>query len=140
MLAMSLQADGWYLRSCIIWSRPNCMPESCTDRPTQAHSYVFLFSKKPRYFYDVEALREPAEWARWGDQTVPKHDGTATASGWIQPKTRGVLPNNMRQAPQDTTLDGSDARAISSRGGIKADDYDGEVDGGIGKSRATFTQ
>jgi len=88
MLAMSLQADGWYLRSCIIWSRPNCMPESCTDRPTQAHSYVFLFSKKPRYFYDAEALREPAEWARWGDQTVPKHDGTATASGWIQPRTR----------------------------------------------------
>ena len=57
-LAFALQADGWYLRSDIIWSKPNPMPESVTDRPTKAHEYVFLMSKNPRYFYDADAVRE----------------------------------------------------------------------------------
>jgi DNA modification methylase len=59
LLAFALRADGWYLRSEIIWARPNPMPESVTDRPTKAHSTVFLLSKSPRYFYDQEAVREP---------------------------------------------------------------------------------
>jgi DNA modification methylase len=53
-VAFALQADGWYLRSDIIWHKPNPMPESCTDRPTKAHEYVFLLSKRARYFYDAE--------------------------------------------------------------------------------------
>ena len=57
-VALALQADGWYLRSDIIWAKPNPMPESCTDRPTKAHEYLFLLSKKPRYYYDAEAIRE----------------------------------------------------------------------------------
>jgi len=57
-LAFALQADGWYLRSDIIWSKPNPMPESVTDRPTKAHEYLFLLTKKARYFYDAEAVRE----------------------------------------------------------------------------------
>ncbi len=57
-VAFALQADGWYLRSDIIWSRPNPMPESVTDRPTKSHSYVFLLAKSPRYFFDQEAVRE----------------------------------------------------------------------------------
>jgi DNA modification methylase len=57
-VAFALQADGWYLRSDIIWSKPNPMPESVTDRPTKAHEYLFLLSKSPRYFYDAEAIRE----------------------------------------------------------------------------------
>jgi DNA modification methylase len=58
-LAFALQADGWYLRSDIIWSKPNPMPESVTDRPTRAHEYVFLLTRSPRYFFDQEAVREP---------------------------------------------------------------------------------
>jgi DNA modification methylase len=58
-VAFALQADGWYLRSDIIWSKPNPMPESVTDRPTRAHEYLFLLTKSPRYFYDSEAIREP---------------------------------------------------------------------------------
>ncbi len=58
-LAFALQADGWYLRSDIIWSKPNPMPESVTDRPTKAHEYLFLLTKSPRYFYDADAIREP---------------------------------------------------------------------------------
>jgi DNA modification methylase len=58
LLAFALRADGWYLRSEIIWARPNPMPESVTDRPTKSHSTVFLLSKQPRYFYDADAIRE----------------------------------------------------------------------------------
>ncbi len=57
-LAFALQAAGWYLRSDIIWAKPNPMPESVTDRPTKAHEYVFLLSKSKRYFYDSDAIRE----------------------------------------------------------------------------------
>ncbi len=57
-LAMALQADGWTLRSDIIWSKPNPMPESVTDRPATAHEHVFLLTPGPRYFYDAEAVRE----------------------------------------------------------------------------------
>ena len=61
-VAFALQADGWYLRSDIIWSKPNPMPESVTDRPTKAHEYVFLLTKSPRYYYDADAIREPHTW------------------------------------------------------------------------------
>jgi DNA modification methylase len=58
-VAFALQADGWWLRSDIIWAKPNPMPESVTDRPTKAHEYIFLLTKSARYFYDQEAVREP---------------------------------------------------------------------------------
>jgi len=60
MVAFALRADGWYLRSDIIWHKPNCMPESVTDRPTKAHEYIFLLSKSQKYYYDGEAIKEPA--------------------------------------------------------------------------------
>jgi DNA modification methylase len=59
-VAFALQADGWFLRQDIIWHKPNPMPESVTDRCTKAHEYVFLLSKSARYFYDAEAIKEPA--------------------------------------------------------------------------------
>jgi len=58
-VAFALQADGWWLRSDIIWAKPNPMPESVTDRPTKAHEYVFLLAKSKTYFYDADAIREP---------------------------------------------------------------------------------
>jgi DNA modification methylase len=58
-VAFALQAAGWYLRSDIIWSKPNPMPESVTDRPTKAHEYVFLLTKSERYYWDADAVREP---------------------------------------------------------------------------------
>jgi site-specific DNA-methyltransferase (cytosine-N4-specific) len=57
-IAFALQADGWHLRSDIIWYKPNCQPESVKDRPTQAHEYIFLLSKEEKYYYDYEAIRE----------------------------------------------------------------------------------
>jgi DNA modification methylase len=58
---------GWYLRSDVIWSKPNPMPESVTDRPTKAHEYVFLLAKQQQYFYDAEAVREPFADERMGN-------------------------------------------------------------------------
>lgn len=58
-LAFALQDDGWYLRSDIIWQKPNCQPESVKDRPTRSHEYLFLFSKSEKYYYDAEAIKEP---------------------------------------------------------------------------------
>lgn len=71
-VAFALQDDGWYLRSDIIWNKPNAMPESVTDRPTKAHEYIFLFSKQPSYYYDHEAIKEPAIY---GTQDIRGSDG-----------------------------------------------------------------
>jgi DNA modification methylase len=57
-VALALQADGWYLRSDVIWAKPNPVPEGVRDRPVRAHEYLFLFSKQPHYFYDQEAVRQ----------------------------------------------------------------------------------
>jgi len=59
MLAFALRADGWYLRQDIIWSKPNPMPESVTDRCTKSHEYIFLLSKSARYYYNADAIKEP---------------------------------------------------------------------------------
>ena len=58
--AFAMQARGWYLRSDIIWHKPNPMPESVTDRPTKSHEYIFLMTKAPRYYYNHEAIKEKA--------------------------------------------------------------------------------
>jgi len=74
-VAFALQADGWYLRQDIIWHKPNPMPESVTDRCTKAHEYIFLISKKPHYYYDHEAVKEPAR--NWGTRDRSEmRDGT----------------------------------------------------------------
>lgn len=59
-LAFALRADGWYLRQDIIWNKSNCMPESVRDRCTKSHEYIFLLSKSERYYFDPQAIREPA--------------------------------------------------------------------------------
>ena len=61
-VAFALQADGWYLRSDIIWHKPNPMPESVKDRPTKSHEYIFLLSKNKKYYYDYEAVLVPAKY------------------------------------------------------------------------------
>ncbi len=63
-LAFALQDSGWFLRSDIVWHKPNAMPESVKDRPTRAHEYVFMLTKSEQYHYDGEAVKEPAENGR----------------------------------------------------------------------------
>ena len=70
MFAFAMRADGWHLRQDIIWHKPNPMPESVRDRCTKAHEYIFLFSKQKKYFYDNEAIKEPA--TDWGTRDRSK--------------------------------------------------------------------
>lgn len=60
-LAFALQADGWYLRSDVVWQKPNAMPESVKDRPARSHEFLFMFTKSERYYYDWKAVREPSD-------------------------------------------------------------------------------
>ena len=86
-LAFALQADGWYLRSDIIWAKPNPMPESVTDRPTKAHEYVFLLSKSARYFYDAKAIAEMASGrssGRVADDKAGSGEGFEIRSGFVK--------------------------------------------------------
>ncbi|MDH3740293.1 MAG: site-specific DNA-methyltransferase [Hyphomicrobiales bacterium] len=88
-VAFALQADGWYLRQDIIWSKPNPMPESVTDRCTKAHEYIFMMSKSPRYHFDQEAILEPSSpntHARLS-QNVQDQIG----SGRVPGKTNGTM-------------------------------------------------
>lgn len=60
-LAFALQDDGWYLRTDIIWNKPNAMPESVKDRPTRSHEFLFMFSKSEKYFYNTDAVKQVAD-------------------------------------------------------------------------------
>jgi DNA modification methylase len=91
-VALALQGDGWYLRSDVIWTKPNPVPEGVRDRPVRAHEYLFLFSKEPRYFYDTEAVREigigapPDEKTRAREAAIRR--GHAQRSVWNIPTQR----------------------------------------------------
>jgi DNA modification methylase len=79
--AFALQADGWYLRQDIIWSKPNPMPESVTDRCTKAHDYIFLLSKSERYYFDATAIEEDAVARRQQRLTAPMDHPKAKGFG-----------------------------------------------------------
>ncbi len=90
-VAFALQADGWWLRSDIIWSKPNPMPESVTDRPTKSHEYLFLLSKSKTYYYDAEAIREPLQEStkeRGYTAAHLQHGGGPKEHGNSDPKIR----------------------------------------------------
>jgi len=92
-VAFALQADGWYLRSDIIWAKPNPMPESVTDRPTKSHEYLFLLTKSPRYYYDHVAIKE--------DGVIPA--GTKYAKG---SEERAAQPGVNARPPEYKIADG----------------------------------
>jgi DNA modification methylase len=133
-VAFALQADGWYLRSDIIWAKPNPMPESTTDRPTKSHEYVFLLSKQPRYFFNQEAVREDFADDRMGanglrDGTAEAHARAAGRGGdqGLSSFNRGATPG---RTPQAETLDGSNGEAPRGPDGRRATHIQG-ADGSI---------
>jgi DNA modification methylase len=90
MLAFALRDEGWYLRQDIIWSKPNPMPESIRDRCTKAHEYLFLFSKRPRYYFDADAIAESVadtSLARWRQPNIAEQTGSDRVPG----KTNGTM-------------------------------------------------
>jgi len=97
-VAFALQADGWYLRQDIIWHKPNPMPESVTDRCTKAHEYLFLLTKSARYYYNAEAIKEPAVY---GDHPRNGTDGYNYNVGG-QPPQSGITAKRRKPAGWDT--------------------------------------
>lgn len=93
-LAFALQADGWYLRQDIIWYKPNCMPESVKDRCTKSHEYIFLLSKSNKYYFDYEAIKEPAV----GFNNIPPAGSRGT-----------LTPNSRRRKGNSKTFRGGGA-------------------------------
>jgi DNA modification methylase len=97
-VAFALQADGWYLRQDIIWAKPNPMPESVTDRCTKAHEYIFLLSKSARYYFDAEAIKEPA-----ADPAREKRcEGENAYRGQAAIRPRGATRRHRKPAGWDT--------------------------------------
>ncbi|MBP5782043.1 MAG: site-specific DNA-methyltransferase [Bacteroidales bacterium] len=84
MLAFALRADGWYLRQDIIWHKPNPMPESVKDRCTKSHEYIFLLSKKQQYYFDYEAIQEPATGYDGRKDTVNKGSRNYANASYLQ--------------------------------------------------------
>ena len=115
MVAMALQRDGWWLRSDIIWHKPNPMPESVTDRPTKSHEYLFLLAKSKRYFYDADAVRE----AQAEDSIRAYQRALAsprTDSDWKQNIAVEHLGTGPTVSPNAAWSDGTKLRRLLSRG------------------------
>jgi len=110
-VAFALQADGWYLRSDIVWSKPNPMPESVTDRPTKSHEYVFLLSKSDRYFYDADAIREPVQQSSL--DRVAQNNGNPTFDGARARREAGHISGRDTMRPDQLVPEnGRNARSV----------------------------
>lgn len=123
-VAFALQADGWYLRSDIIWHKPNPMPESVTDRPTKAHEYIFLLTKSERYYYDADAIAEPATSMQIQMEQGYNGEGTKDyeSSGVQNPSDvkRRIIQNALHKA------DGKNSRMNRSRDPAHEHEYNGK--------------
>lgn len=107
-VAFALQADGWWVRSDVIWAKPNPMPESIEDRPTKSHEHVFLLAKSERYFYDADALREPAADPR----RRARAEGTSAFRGQAAIRPRGP---RAKRPPLDGAHGGAGADGLGAR-------------------------
>lgn len=137
-VAFALQADGWYLRSDIIWHKPNPMPESVTDRPTKSHEYLFLLSKEPTYYYDAAAIAEPlteSSIARLGQPTLATQNGSDRVPG----KTNG----NMKAVGKYKSAEGVVDPQHRTKDGLCGDKYIGTlaacVERGTRNARTVWT-
>ena len=133
-VAFALQADGWYLRSDIVWAKKNTMPESTKDRPTRSHEFIFLLTKSPRYFYDAEAIKEPASsdsharYARGRNQSAYPGQQTIASSfdGMRPPSWKGssfnkgkTAVNGLGRNQTEERRAGVHPKAPASNSGIK---------------------
>lgn len=137
-VAFALQADGWYLRSDIIWAKANPMPESVTDRPTKSHEYIFLLTKKEKYFYDAESIKEPvnggahARKANGANSQMVKSRAAGREDSKPNP-SRGNIPGNVRHAKAAQAYFNGDFRQ-RTKAGLLA--YAEKVRNGVTPKRA----
>lgn len=138
-VAFALQAAGWWIRSDIIWSKPNPMPESVTDRPTKAHEYLFLMSRAERYYYDADAVREVAIYP--DGPNSPQSIGSPHGQGF----TRRARTWNHQRNPIPPAGGPRKLPAVhregQSRAGVSAEGYDDRKwqDRSDGRSRPPIT-
>lgn len=111
MAAFALQADGWTLRSDIVWKKANAMPESVTDRPTKSHEFVFLLSKDERYFYDHVAIREPHS----AESVARIKRGRAKGHKWENGPGDQTIANDLSKALHPSGRNKRDVWAISTK-------------------------
>ncbi len=111
-VAFALQADGWWLRSDIIWAKPNPMPESVKDRPTKSHEYLFLLTKASSYFYDAEAIKEPLSQVTL-DECEYAYNGT-TNGDWKSANAQDCsgTKKRIREAVASGRLTGRNKRSV----------------------------
>ena len=147
-VALALQADGWWLRSEIVWHKPNCMPESVQDRPSSAHEKIFLLSKAKRYFYDHVAVRQPAKQtalerasrARNQIREVPgqrPHQGSAVR---LRPNTNAPVKPRGHSRRQDGLpgMDGMSKEEQMAKGANLKNVWEMAVSAYAGAHYATF--
>lgn len=102
-VAIALQDAGWWVRSEIVWAKTNPMPESIHDRPTCAHEKIYMLTKSSSYFYDKEAVKEEAEWERWGTQTNTKYNGEGAdkaKAGFIKNRSKKAIYEHVAKVGQ----------------------------------------
>lgn len=116
MTAFALRADGWWLRSDIIWSKPNVMPEAVTDRPTKAHEYMFLLTKSERYFYDSDAIRERHDSA-YSKDAIEKAGG---AIGGVRPAGNNFNKSERHELGEGTPRTRAERAALLNPAGRNA--------------------
>lgn len=115
-VAFALQADGWWLRSDIIWAKANCMPESVTDRPTRSHEYIFLLTKSARYYYDADAIKEPALYDVDGTGTAARKARQLAVNKSMPTTERaGIRPAGLKDAAMFDGKHGDKQRGHSRR-------------------------
>jgi site-specific DNA-methyltransferase (cytosine-N4-specific) len=103
-VALALQADGWWLRSDIIWAKPNPMPESCKDRPTSAHEHVFLLTKSAKYWYDADAIAEPLDGKPHAPGNTQDNGRLTSSMGHVEQPGRVWAASGQRNARNVWTI------------------------------------
>lgn len=121
-LAFALQAEGWYLRQDIIWHKPAPMPESCKDRCTKAHEYLFLLTKSERYYWDHDAMQEPVTGnaharvkspSGWETDTGVSHSAIARQAPGVHPKAKQASGSGSRQ--NESFVQATSAKLVTTR-------------------------
>jgi len=133
-IALALQDDGWWLRSDVIWHKPNPMPESVADRPTKAHEYIFLLAKSADYHYDGAAIREPSTGGAHprGDGVNPKaRTGNRTVAGWADGPDHSAVGHAKSKGDEARAAQGLRDSTKFGRGkGWRKQDAGAQVSGG----------
>jgi DNA modification methylase len=104
-VALALQADGWYLRAEVIWDKGNPMPESVQDRPTRAHEYVYMLTKRPHYYYNADAIKTPVQ-----KQSIKRQGRAVSATHKNHAGGPGQTPHSMFRARKNNKQDGVGSR------------------------------